>query len=741
MSRHREDRTAMCRRHRGDQAAMCRRRRNRAADQLPLAAVILLALAAGCSPLAGPPAPPPIVELPALAPPPPSHPDGERQDMDGEGDAALALADERRFIWPGGASWRLATGGAPGELLLGAGGRPLDLAVEVDLESGGRRRPLLRAALPSGRWSDRAVAVPAAGPAASLIGRLAGCDGRSCGWSAAAFVPNAPRRQAAGSPLNVVLVLADTLRADALGAYGAAGNPSPTLDGLARAGTRFAQAHAAASWTLPSIASLFTSLPAYRAGHYATQPQYLYRESRTLAAEFAAAGYWTAAFSGSAIVSYDTGFGQGFGCFWADPLERLRKPDARDVARRAAVWLRANQHHPFFAYVHFQDCHSPYCRARDLPADPRAPVPGDSDPARDGKRPLPGAAELAEWRRLYATDVTEVDRGVAQVLDALEPAVRANTLVAFVADHGEEFLDHGYLGHGWSLFEELVHVPLLLAGAGVPAGRVVAVPVSLLDVMPTLTARAGLAVPPSDRRSWQGIDLGPALAGLPLPARRPLLAQAESFGPTRISVAAGPLKAVLFNLGAPRPAGTGAGSPIDARVAQLLPREALFDLAADPGEQRNLAGLAVYGAFLRGVRDLALAHLSTVTSGRWVALRGPGGGGLLRGRVRYAAAPPLVLPFFLRQDEKVTFNGDAVEVRLHDDGAVRGWLIPDRPGLRVLGADLTADSRTLTRAAWQPGAGALPPRAWAEWPATRPRPRDVVSSEFIRRLRALGYIQ
>ena len=764
-----------------------------------LAAVVLLGLAAaGCGARAGRPArPAPIVEL--AAPTPAAVPPDAVQDRGGEGDAALALAAERRFLWPGGTRWRLRTGGEPGRLLLAAGGRDAHLAIEIDLENDprnpGRRRPLLREALPAERWSDRAIAVPAAPPGAVLLGRLVGCGGRSCGWSAAAFVPGAqgPTSEAtsggsvssgdapgdtapgaAATPPNVLLVLADTMRVDALGIYGAAGDPSPTLDALARSGARFAQAHAAASWTLPSVASLFTSLPGYQAGHYATQPQYLYRENRTLAAEFAAAGYWTAAFSGSAIVSYDTGFGQGFGTFWADPLERLRKPDARDVASRAAAWLRVHQEHPFFAYVHFQDCHSPYCLARELPADPHAPVPGDSEPAMEGTRPLPGPAELAAWRRLYAADVGEIDGGVAQVLGALTPGVRARTLVVFVADHGEEFLDHGFLGHGWSLFEELLHVPLLIAGPGVPAARVVDEPVSLLDVLPTLVARAALPAPDAARRRWQGIDLGPAFRGLPLPARRPLLAQADSFGPTRISVAAGRRKAILFNLAADPPAPPGrparAGGPAhpaptaavppstDAVVARLLPREDVFDLAQDPREQRNLAALPESRDFLRGVRDLALAHLSGVTAGRWVAVRGPGStgspgslgsggstgslgsGGIVEGRVRYATAPRRVVPYFLHPDESVVVDGDSVVVRLRDDGAVRGWLIPDEPGNIVVAADLVAGGRALSRAAWQPGTAPLPPRGWAEWPAMRPRIREVVSSEFIRRLRALGYV-
>jgi arylsulfatase A-like enzyme len=583
--------------------------------------------------------------------------------------------------------------------------------------------------------------VPAAAAGAALTGRLVGCAGRGCGWSGAAFVPGPLSRQDDGGPVNVLLMLADTLRVDALGAYGAAGNPSPALDALARAGARFAQAHATASWTMPSIASLFTSLPAYQAGSWAHQPQYLFGEDRTLAQELAGAGYWTAAFSGSAVISYDTGFGKGFGCFWADALEGTGKPDALDVARRAAAWLRVNQHHPFLAYVHFQDCHSPYVPARAMPTDPRAAFPGDSDGARMGTRPMPGPAELAEWKRLYAADVVEVDRGVAEVLAALAPAVRRRTLVVFVADHGEEFMDHGYLGHAWSLYEELVHVPLLIAGPGVAASRVVGEPVSLLDVLPTLAARAAVAVPPEDRRLWQGIDLSPAFAGRPLPPRRPLLSQAESYGPTRIAVAAGPLKAILFNLGATRagtPTDTG---PIDARVAQLLPREALFDLASDPGEHRNLAAGPEARGFLRGARDVALAHLGTIRPGRWLAVRGAGRGGTIGGRVRFAAAPRQVLPFFLHQDEELRLSGDTVEVRLRDDGAVRGWLIPDQPELRVLSIELTAGGRALTRSGWQPGAGALPPASWAEWPNTRPPSREVVSSEFIRRLRALGYIK
>jgi arylsulfatase A-like enzyme len=545
-------------------------------------------------------------------------------------------------------------------------------------------------------------------------------------------------RRAAPSPPNVLIVLGDTVRQDAVGAYGAPRGSTPAIDALAASGVRFAEARAQSSWTLPSVASLFTSRWCHEVTDWADMPQRLPEEAVTMAELLRAKGYQTAAFSANVLVNRDDGFAQGFDTFWAPPTEASMWTDALTTAGRAAEWLRGHEERPFFAYVHFVDPHSPYCPPDRRPKDPGAPVPGDMSLSFYGKRPLPDAPTLEEWRRLYAEEVALVDRGLARVLEAIEPSVRKRTYVVFVADHGEEFMEHGFLGHGWSLYDEMLKVPLVVAGPGIPAGRVVSGPVGLIDVLPTIAALAGLEAGAA-ASSWRGIDLSQTLSAGAVPADRTFLAETYRYGPLRVAVQRGMQKAIFFNKG------PGESPPVtdqtfgEERVRALLPREALFDLAADPKENSNLAPAADAGPALRAARDVVLRTFSGALPGRWVALRGPGAGGRIEGTVRYSGLLTRLVPFFPRDGETFAFSRDRVTASIRDDGAVRAWLVPDRTDLAVVAADLsTGAARLLPVAQTDPLA-----QGWASWTAAARRdagqPPDV--DEQVRRLRALGYLQ
>ncbi len=384
------------------------------------------------------------------------------------------------------------------------------------------------------------------------------------------------------------------------------------------------------------------------------------------------------------------------------------------------------------------DPHSPYCPPDKRPKDPNAPVPGDVSLSFYGKRPLPDAATLAQWRRLYAEEVALVDRGLARVLAALTPEVRRRTDVVFVADHGEEFMEHGFLGHGWSLYDDLLKVPLIVSGPGIPAGRVVGEPVGLIDLLPTLAARAGLDAR-SVSGSWRGIDLSGALSGGAVPGDRTFLAETYRYGPLRVAVQHGMSQAIFFNKGpAPSPPVTDDLFG-DARVRALLPREALYDLARDPGQRHDLAPEPASAGPLRAARDVVLRAFAPALPGLWVAVRGPGSGGRIEGEFRYSGPLTRLVPFFPRDGETVSFSKDDVRVSLIDDGAVRAWLAPDRADLAVVSADATAgDARLLPAAQAEPIAA-----GWSTW-ITSARTRQgapVDIDEQVRRLRALGYLQ
>ncbi len=545
-------------------------------------------------------------------------------------------------------------------------------------------------------------------------------------------------RRAPQAPPNVLIVLGDTVRQDAVGVYGGGSGRTPAIDALAASGVRFEQARAQSSWTLPSVASMFTSRWCHEVTDWADLPQRLPEETTTMAELFRAKGYATAGFSANVLVNSDNGFAQGFETFWAPPAEVSMWTDALTTADRAVAWLGREQRRPFFAYVHFVDPHSPYCPPDKRPKDPEAPVPGDMSLSFYGKRPLPDAAELSRWRELYAEEVALVDRGLARVLAALEPEVRKRTYIVFVSDHGEEFMEHGFLGHGWSLYDDLLKIPLVIAGPGVPAGRVVFEPVGLIDLLPTLVSRAGLDAGGA-AAAFRGIDLTRSLSGGRLAGDRTFLAETYRYGPLRVAVQRGIDKAIFFNKGS-------APSPLvtdhlfgDDRVRALLPREALYELGRDPKEKEDLAPTSAAAPLLRAARDVALRSFAEALPGRWVAVRGPGQGGRIQGTVRYAGLLTRLVPFFPRDGESISLSREEVRVSLHDDGAVRAWLVPDRTDLGVASADIQAgETRLLPVSQSDPLA-----MGWASWVAI-PKKRTgapVDLDEQVRRLRALGYLQ
>jgi arylsulfatase A-like enzyme len=608
--------------------------------------------------------------------------------------------------------------------------------VSVELETTRSREILHEWAVPAGRWGDARIPVPAATRSAQLLVRLAAGDPEQCRWSSSAFVPSTLEAE---TP-NVLMILGDTVRRDALGAYGAPAGATPILDALAASGVRFDQARAQSSWTLPSVASLFTSRWCHEVTNWADQGEKIPEAATTLAELFRARGYATAGFTANVLLQKDTGFTQGFESWWVPAVERSLWTDALTTADRVIRWLGVHQRRPFLCYVHLVDPHSPYCPPERRPKDPGAPVPGDMSRSFWGKRPLPDAAELSEWRRLYAEEVRLLDRGVGRILSVLEPEVRRRTHVVFVSDHGEEFLEHGFIGHGWSLYDELLRVPLLVAGPGLPAGRVVREPVGLVDLLPTLAGLAGIPAPAP--RSWRGVDLSSGLRTGTLAADRTFLAQTYHYAPLRLAVQQGLTKAVFFNRGPEKlapPTSRTFGAP---RVRALLPVEAYFDLTRDPAEKANLAGQPDTLPPLRAARDTLLRALSGVLPGTWFVVRGPGNGGYVRGTVRYGAAPKRLIPLFAREGESLHLSGAEVRVSLRDDGSLGAWLLPDADEAPIIQVSLgVRDGVDLPRrAAASPifqGPG------WASFSVSGRGPFDSPAreAEQVERLRALGYLR
>ena len=361
---------------------------------------------------------------------------------------------------------------------------------------------------------------------------------------------------------NILFILVDTLRHDHLTPYGYRRDTSPEIARrLAARGTVVEDAYSQAPWTLPSVVSFMTGrYPGELLG--ADLATYGVPEGvPTLAEMLSALGYETGGFIANPTLHAGAGFGRGFRTFHAPPAEVSWMLDkhADDLNARVLPWLSAyqNQERPFFLYVHYIDPHDPYMNPDMVdgyksPFMPeyKGPIAGDWVHGIYGGKLQLGdpEADVAHIRALYDNEIRYVDRHIGQLLAAIDPKVLANTLIVLTSDHGEELYDHGGWKHGQTLYEEQIHVPLIVRWDGhVPAGKRLGGAVSLLDLVPTLmmAAAGGKDVRPDP--AWQGIDLLPALTGgKPLP-RRSVFSQHLSGGPLRAAAIMDRQKLLLFN--------------------------------------------------------------------------------------------------------------------------------------------------------------------------------------------------
>jgi arylsulfatase A-like enzyme len=389
-------------------------------------------------------------------------------------------------------------------------------------------------------------------------------------------------------PRNVLLITVDTLRADRLGCYGGIAARTPSIDRIAREGTLFTRAFSSIPITLSSHASILTGL--YPRTHKVLSHGYrLDAAYETLAETLGLRGYKTAAFVSSHVLDDGYGLAQGFDIYWErfnygkKRAEEIEETTGTDLLTAAWLdWMRLEMKEPFFLWLHWFQPHKPYepaWRMRDLyDTDPASPLRADVPTLQSVWH---GTTELAEkdvdrFRNLYAGEVAFTDRQVGIVLAKLqELGVLDNTLVVFTADHGEVLYEHDrYFGHDIMLYEESIHVPLILRGPGIiREGRTHDLMTSNVDLLPTILDLVG--VPPGER-ALDGRSLAPALRGGE-EADRPVFA--EVFPPKEVWKSA-PLHAVR----------EGEWKLI-ARDGSETPE--LFDLANDPRESENLAADSV----------------------------------------------------------------------------------------------------------------------------------------------------
>ena len=336
----------------------------------------------------------------------------------------------------------------------------------------------------------------------------------------------------------VYLIMIDTLRTDALSCYGGA-RPTPALDRFASQAVLFENCFAPCSWTLPSVASVWTGLYPFHHGttegavaeRKVVRQQELSPRLITLGEVFKNAGYSTFGISANGHIAEEFGFAQGFDKFFGFSFIPKDLPAARWKGLSARVAL-AQRRHPTFTMLFFFDPHLPY--------DPREPYITKYSPnwREQSADFIDHMTELAKKgyiqehpekipvaRALYDSEVAWLDEYLATALPALPGYDDAWVIIT--ADHGESFGEEGRMLHGNNLRQPEVHVPLLIKMPnGERGGTRVAQAVSLVDILPTLAAICGMRSPPP----MDGVSLLPALHGQKL-APRPLFMHLK-LGPT-----------------------------------------------------------------------------------------------------------------------------------------------------------------------------------------------------------------
>lgn len=385
-------------------------------------------------------------------------------------------------------------------------------------------------------------------------------------WGAPAIAVD-PKVGVRRDPL-VIVYLVDTLRADHTTPYGYQRQTTPELGKFAKDAVVFESGVAHSSWTKPSVASLMTSRLPSR--HHAVQLRDPLDSGQvTLAEMLAAKGFATGAvIANSVIYAADSNFSQGFDVFeglHGPEGERSKNVDTRLVVNRALDFIDARRGLPTFLYVHTMDPHVPYSPPApfDTMFDPK-PASGHpgTDPRYDFKEPLDRERLIAQ----YDGDIAYGDQQFGRFIDGLRKrGVYDDALIFFVADHGEEFQDHGGWLHGRSVFDELIHVPIIVKFSGSQgAGKRVSQMVALSDVLPTILEALRMPVPDP-----------PTIIGRPLQG---------------VAFAKAPEQTVVSEISHRGFVSSGIRTGQAKYIRRFSPQtdELYFDLVKDPKEQTNL---------------------------------------------------------------------------------------------------------------------------------------------------------
>ncbi len=305
----------------------------------------------------------------------------------------------------------------------------------------------------------------------------------------------------AETPINVIMIVIDALRAGQLGCYGYDLPTTPNIDAFAQESLRFTSSFSPSNHTKPSTASLFTSLypsqhnvilgnRSNNSGEYFSDV--LDESFKTIAEYLYEADYNTAGFLNQGQLRKYLGFAQGF-IYYNSRLGR-----APQINREFLRWLPMNKHRKFFAYIHYLDVHGPY----DPPEKYRkifnvneltSEIPERAKNWRKFKKDFESGAleftpeDLENLKALYNAELKSVDDQLGILFQELKrQGVYENSLIIITADHGESFVEHGEIDHGSTLFDEVLRVPLIIHYPNQEKTGVVDANVQTLDLLPTI---------------------------------------------------------------------------------------------------------------------------------------------------------------------------------------------------------------------------------------------------------------
>lgn len=424
----------------------------------------------------------------------------------------------------------------------------------------------------------------------------------------------APESPAPSPPSLIMIVSIDTLRADHLGLYGSSRLTSPVLDVFANEGTVFTDASSTSPWTLPAHASILTGRNPLNHGVMRFDSA-LPEEVDSLAGLLKKHGYQTAAVVNSTWLKKEPfrltrDFDQYL--FIDDTMDR-RAPNTW-ITDQAINWISEHEGQPLFLFVHYYDVHADYASLpeyeRLFVTDYDGEVDGTAwqlataafeddflemchkeyDPSKcrigtlekylavdsSVEKLILDEADVEYLEQLYDAGIRQLDTELGRLFSAVtKKDPEQDSLVVVVSDHGEEFMEHGRVDHFLTVYQEILHVPLIFRGQDIPAGLRIDAPVSVIDIVPTVLSIADIPIP----EDLDGLNLTALMNGQPQARFTDRFLYGEAAGglsyqlmmdniyPVYRSVRKGPYKLIY-----------------DSKAEEAW----LYDLSKDPYEQHDI---------------------------------------------------------------------------------------------------------------------------------------------------------